>query len=113
MTVEQLEVLRSWGAGLEAHGASEELRAAGRAITLLIEELDAAQRAAWHDRVGVSDRLGITDAEPEPDVGPEEVAHDALETPLRAALRRSSIHRLFPSGVRKPAPQPGAEPEDA
>ena len=36
---ERLEILRSWGIGL-ASDDREELRAAGKAITVLIEEID-------------------------------------------------------------------------
>src|SRR4029079_2715372 len=39
---ERLEILRGWGAGLAGDGR-EELRAAGKAITVLIEEIDRLQ----------------------------------------------------------------------
>ena len=44
---ERLEILRSWGAGL-ALDDREELRAAGKAITVLIEEIDRLQVDLWH-----------------------------------------------------------------
>jgi hypothetical protein len=47
---ERLEILRSWGAGL-ASDAREELRAAGKAITVLIEEIDHMQVDLWSARV--------------------------------------------------------------
>lgn len=46
---ERLEILRSWGAGLSADHR-EELRAAGKAITVLIEEIDRLQIDLWHAR---------------------------------------------------------------
>lgn len=47
---ERLEILRSWGAGL-ATDDREELRAAGKAITVLIEEIDRLQVDLWNARV--------------------------------------------------------------
>ena len=46
---ERLEILRSWGAGLGSDNR-EELRAAGKAITVLIEEIDRLQVDLWHAR---------------------------------------------------------------
>jgi hypothetical protein len=46
---ERLEILRNWGAGLSADHR-EELRAAGKAITVLIEEIDRLQIDLWNAR---------------------------------------------------------------
>jgi hypothetical protein len=46
---ERLEILRSWGLGL-ASDDREELRAAGKAITVLIEEIDRLQVDLWNAR---------------------------------------------------------------
>ena len=46
---ERLEILRSWGIGL-ASDDREELRAAGKAITVLIEEIDRLQVDLWNAR---------------------------------------------------------------
>jgi hypothetical protein len=46
---ERLEILRSWGVGL-ASDDREELRAAGKAITVLIEEIDRLQVDLWNAR---------------------------------------------------------------
>ena len=46
---ERLEILRSWGAGLSVDNR-EELRAAGKAITVLIEEIDRLQIDLWNAR---------------------------------------------------------------
>jgi hypothetical protein len=46
---ERLEVLRRWGVGLSADGR-EELRAAGKAIMLLVDEIDRLQVDVWHAR---------------------------------------------------------------
>jgi hypothetical protein len=57
LTREQVDLLQEWGVGLEGSGGSEELRAAGRAIRLLVEELEALERSRWHERAAVSDRI--------------------------------------------------------
>jgi hypothetical protein len=46
---ERLEILRSWGIGL-ASDDREELRAAGKAITVLIDEIDRLQVDLWNSR---------------------------------------------------------------
>jgi hypothetical protein len=46
---ERLEVLRSWAAGL-ATDSREELRAAGKAITILIDEIELLYVDLWHAR---------------------------------------------------------------
>ena len=46
---ERLETLRHWGAGLEAEERPE-LRAAGRAILLLLEEIELLNMDLWHAR---------------------------------------------------------------
>jgi hypothetical protein len=47
---ERIEILRSWGAGL-ATDPREEVRAAGKAITVLIEEIDRLQVDLWRSRM--------------------------------------------------------------
>ena len=48
---EKLEMLRAWGAGLSAD-EREELRAAGKAIVLLIEEIERLQADFWNAKAG-------------------------------------------------------------
>jgi len=62
LTPDQLDALQRWGSGLQSEGGTEELRAAGRAITLLIEELARVQREHWHERVGVASKLEVEPA---------------------------------------------------
>jgi hypothetical protein len=47
---ERIEILRGWGAGLGADDR-EELRAAGKAITVLIDEIDRLHVDLWNARV--------------------------------------------------------------
>jgi hypothetical protein len=46
---ERIEMLRSWGEGLETSDR-DELRAAGRAILMLIEEIDRLEADLWNER---------------------------------------------------------------
>ena len=58
---ERLEILRGWGVGL-ASDEREELRAAGKAITVLIEEIDRLHVDLWQARVeerGTFEPLGV------------------------------------------------------
>jgi hypothetical protein len=48
---ERLEILRGWGAGLAASHGREELRAAGKAITVLVDEIDRLHVDLWNARV--------------------------------------------------------------
>lgn len=51
---ERLEILRGWGAGL-SRDQREELRAAGKAIMVLIDEIDRLQVDLWNARVDQRD----------------------------------------------------------
>ena len=46
---EKLEMLRTWGEGLLNDGR-DELRAAGRAISMLVEEIERLHVDLWHAR---------------------------------------------------------------
>ena len=47
---DELDQLRRWGAGLQ-HDAREEVSAAGRAIVLLIEEIERLHVLVWDHRL--------------------------------------------------------------
>ena len=46
---ERLETLRTWGAGLSTN-ARDELRAAGKAILMLVDEIDRLEADLWNAR---------------------------------------------------------------
>ena len=46
---QKVETLRSWGDGLQTD-PREEVRAAGRAITMLVEEIERLNIDLWHAR---------------------------------------------------------------
>jgi hypothetical protein len=76
LDAERLETLRAWGEGLAAD-AREEVRAAGRAILLLAEEIDRLYVDLWHART-----LTPVEADEEPRSDAEVSAN------MVAALRR-------------------------
>ena len=84
LDAEKLEVLRSWGDGLSGD-EREEVRSAGRAILLLIEEIERLHIDLWHLR-----RLdgSATEEEPQTEV---EAGPDAGD--LGASLRRRLLAR--------------------
>jgi hypothetical protein len=50
LKADELEQLRRWGSGLQ-HDLREEVSAAGRAIVLLIEEIERLHVVAWDRRL--------------------------------------------------------------
>jgi hypothetical protein len=66
MEEEQLAALRHWGEGLRLD-ARGEVRAAGKAIVLLCDEVDRLELELWHGKTHRDDaeRPEATDAQPE------------------------------------------------
>lgn len=81
---ERLEALRSWGERL-GESASEEYAAIGRAILMLVAEIDRLHIDLWHARMARSEREPVATAEAEEG---EPIA-SSLHTRLQRALRRS------------------------
>ena len=67
---ERLEILRTWGTGLSTSGR-DELRAAGKAIVMLIEEIDRLQADVWMAGEAAVQRARLAAATPVPDPEPE------------------------------------------
>ena len=59
---EKLEMLRSWGEGL-LKDSRDELRAAGRAISMLVEEIEQMHVDLWHARQDTATEAEIQRAE--------------------------------------------------
>ncbi len=84
---ERLEILRTWGAGLSTSGR-DELRAAGKAIVMLIEEIDRLQADVWMageaavQRARLAAATPVPEPEPEPEHVPEppRIEVDSVET---------------------------------
>jgi hypothetical protein len=78
---EKLETLRTWGDGL-CGDPRDEVRAAGRAIQLLIEEIEHLHVDLWHARA-----QAFAEAREEPPVA--STPETALRARLRTLVRRS------------------------
>ena len=79
LDAEKLDTLRRWGHGLETD-ERDEIRSAGRAIILLIEEIERLHIDLWHARAG-------DEAVPEPEPADVDIP-TSLVTSLRARLAR-------------------------
>jgi hypothetical protein len=53
---ERIEMLRSWGEGLSTSDR-DELRAAGKAILMLIEEIDRLEADVWNARADATQAM--------------------------------------------------------
>lgn len=87
MDEDKLEQLRRWGAGL-AGTEDEELRATGKAILLLIDEIEALHVELWNAKAAAA-----PPQEPEPVDGADEMPaslDDTLGGRLRRLGRRSA-----------------------
>jgi hypothetical protein len=88
---EKIELLRRWGEGLQ-RDEREEIRAAGRAILLLIEEIDQLHVELWNERTA-----GRAVAPPEDELAESmpDVA-SSLRVRLRQLRRRRSEPDIAP-----------------
>jgi hypothetical protein len=74
---EKLEMLRTWGEGLLSDGR-DELRAAGRAISMLVEEVERLHVDLWHARQDTAREMEIQPVE----------SHESERPPGLALQRR-------------------------
>ena len=83
---EKLEMLRSWGDGL-SQDPRDEVRAAGRAILMLIEEVEHLHVDLWHAKEPEPvDLVQAQDTEPEPE--PEPTIDATAARSLRNSIAR-------------------------
>jgi hypothetical protein len=68
----KVETLRSWGEGLQSD-PRDEVRAAGRAITMLVEEVERLNIDLWHVRADAREALAA---------GPSDTPTGKLPPPL-------------------------------
>jgi hypothetical protein len=98
---EKLETGRRWGAGLGADGR-DELRAAGKAILILIEEIERLQVDVWHMRDRARAQIApVSEREPEVAGAP------ARPPPPREKLSLEEVAEEFLTGAPD---QEGLEP---
>ena len=87
---EKLEALRSWGERLREAGV-EESAAVGRAILMLVEEIDRLRIELWHARMRPSAEEGES-AETDGATGSEEgQVASSLHGRLHRVLRRDAV----------------------
>ena len=82
---EKLNQLRAWGTGLAA-AANQELRATGKAILLLIEEIEALHVQLWNERTAAH-------PEPAPYTDEDDGGEGEFDETLRSRLTRFT-HRV-------------------
>jgi hypothetical protein len=108
LDAEKLDVLRNWGRGLRRDDR-QEVAAAGRAILLLIEEIERLHVELWGRRLypgvtepepAVEEAVAVAVADP-----PEPEVEGELTTPLRNRLRR------LVGRADRPAESTGETPE--
>ena len=103
---EKLEALRSWGERLRQAGG-EEYAAVGRAILMLVEEIDRLHIELWHARMQPSEL-------PQAGEQPAEVDEEPVASSLHGRLQRVLRRDRSSDPVAQPAPGPeGVAPEAA
>jgi hypothetical protein len=108
LDAEKLEILRRWGAGLEGDGR-EEVSAAGRAILLLIEEVERLHVLVWDRRLYPDES---PPAEPTSDVDESAATAAAEDSRARWSLTNVLRERLQQRERDGPFPQPESAPEE-
>ena len=89
---QKLSLLRNWGAGLE-RDEREEVAAAGRAILLLVDEVEQLHVDLWHART-----IAAAAAEPAPEQPAEDAEPEPEPPPARSSLGATLRHRLRSAG---------------
>ena len=105
---EKLEALRSWGERLRAAGG-EESAAVGRAILMLVEEIDRLHIDLWHARMEPEPTKGelVSTVEPAEAEEDQPVA-SSLHARLHRVLRRESDSATEP--VEQAQPEAATDP---
>jgi hypothetical protein len=92
---DKLEALRSWGERLQQSGG-EESKAVGRAILMLIEEIDQLHIELWHVRL-----QGSEPAEPQASTEDEAPVASTLQGRLQRVLGRDTDPQSWIDGLRR------------
>lgn len=102
MNEDEFESLRTWGEAL-GDDPRPEVRAAGRAIHLLAQEVERLQVELWHTRIGVTpppagDAEGSNPAEETLAPQAEQPMEDELHSVFSRVARRLHAPRVFNRG---------------
>jgi hypothetical protein len=92
---EKLALLRRWGDGLTVDDR-EEVRAAGRAILMLSDEIERLHIDLWHARDAHRDEADETGEPDEPEAvetPPEPIPATSLVATLRGRIAALALHR--------------------
>jgi hypothetical protein len=81
---DKINQLRAWGSGLAANGSDDDLRATGKAILLLIEEIERLHIDLWNAKSAQEQD------EPEPSDVDDQV-QASMDRTLRARLSRVRV----------------------
>jgi hypothetical protein len=92
LDAEKLDVLRRWGRGLH-EDEREEVAAAGRAISLLIDEIERLHVLVWDRKLYPEEPIAAPQGSDEPAEG-SEGAEETLGRTLRERLRRARQRRF-------------------
>jgi hypothetical protein len=103
---EKLEALRGWGERLRAAGG-EESGAVGRAILMLVEEIDRLHVDLWHARMEPSGEERVTTDETGEQQ--EQPVASSLHARVQRVLRRDA--GTPPEPVEQSGPEREAEPQ--
>ncbi len=105
---ERLETLRTWGAGLST-SARDELRAAGKAILMLVDEIDRLEADLWNARAATKQAEASAEAARQAEaarVEPETPAELPVPVPLGPAAERERPPAHEPRERQAPAVEP-------
>ena len=108
---ERLETLRTWGAGLSTN-ARDELRAAGKAILMLVDEIDRLEADLWNSRAATKQAETEATAAKQVEAAAAVAAAEAVAEPSPAAPAtepapaESSPPERTPRERRSPAVEP-------
>ena len=107
---ERLETLRTWGAGLSTN-ARDELRAAGKAILMLVDEIDRLEADLWNSRAATkqaeTEATAAKQVEAAVAAAAEAVAEPSPAAPAtEPAPAESSPPERTPRERRSPAVEP-------
>jgi hypothetical protein len=87
---ERLETLRAWGEGLST-SARDELRAAGKAILMLVDEIDRLEADLWNERAAATQAVAA-----------------AAAAEAAAAARATAADEPLPALAQMPTAEPPA-----
>ena len=106
---EQIEVLRAWGAGL-AEDPREEVRAAGKAITLLVDEIDRLNIDLWNLRAPARPQSVFRDDPFEGGAASAPEREEAARAPEPVAAEQQTLGNALRERLRRRGRDQGGGP---